>query len=117
MSDTTEIMEMQGRMEAARIFIRDNAAKCGEACQVKEYDSRLCKKLLAQKARPFIALGDSNAIAETKAQATDEYAIELDVLRQQYTEAMVIIKKNDAAEVSFRSAQSLLSFEKGLTKL
>ena len=100
-------------MEAARIYLRDNADTCGEAVQIKEYDSDRRKQLLAQKARPFVTLGDSNATSETKARALDDYAIELDKLAQQFANAIATIKKYDAAEISFKSAQSLLSYSKG----
>ena len=113
MSDLQEIMEIQSRMESARVYLRDNADKVGEAHQVKEYDSDRRKQLLARQAKPFISNGDANAVAETKARAGDAYAIELDKLADQYAAAVSTIKKYEAAEISFKSAQSLLSFTKG----
>ena len=117
MSDAHAIMEIQQRMESARVYLRDNSDKVGEAHQVKEYDSDRRKQLLARQAKPFIANGDANAVAETKARSCDTYAIELDKLADQYSAAVATIKKYDAAEISFKSAQSLLSFTKGQMQL
>jgi len=99
-------------MEAARLYLRDNADKVG-----KEYDSDRRKQLLARQAKPFVSNGDANAVAETKARSGDTYAIELDKLADQYASAVSTIKKYDSAEISFKAAQSLLSYSKGQMQL
>ena len=110
--DGHDLLAIEGRMEDARCYLRDNADSYGKAKQVREYDSDRRKQLLARFMRPFIAQGDSNAVADTKARALDEYAMKLDEQAQQYAAAETTLALYDAAEVSFKAAQSLLSLAK-----
>ncbi len=113
MSDIPEIVEIHRRLDAARAYLRDNADQYGEAKQVKEFSSDRRKQALARHKRPFIAQGDSDAVADTKGRALDAYAIELDKLAEQHKAAEQIIAKYEAASVSFDAARSLLSYSKG----
>jgi len=114
MSDIAEIAEIQQHLEAARLYLRDHADEYGNAKQVKEFSSDRRKQCLARFKRPFIAGGDSDAMADTKARALDEYALELDRLAEQHRAAERAIATYDAADVSFKAAQSLLSFSKSM---
>lgn len=115
--DATDLIAIEKRMEDARIYLRDNAGGYGNAKQVREYDSDRRKQLLAKCAKPFIANGDSNAVAETKARSGDAYAIELDKLADSYAAAETTIALYDAASVSFDAARSLLSMAKSQMQL
>lgn len=110
--DSTDLIAIEKRMEDARTYLRDHAEEYGDAKQVREYDGDRRKQLLARCAKPFIGNGDSNAVAETKARAGDAYAIELDRLADAYADAETTIAMYDAAEISFKAAQSLLSMAK-----
>jgi hypothetical protein len=105
-------MEIEKRMESARLYLRDNVGEYGTARQVVAYDSDRRKQTLAKFMRAFLNNGDSNANAETKARSQDEYALALDKLAEQYAAAETAIAKYDAAETSFKAAQSLLSLAK-----
>lgn len=112
MSDSAEIADIQRRFEAARNYLKAKADEYGEAKQVKEFSSDRRKQCLARFKRAFINNGDSDAVADTKARSMDEYAMELDKLAEQHKSAEQSIAKYDAADASFRAAQSLLSFTK-----
>ena len=110
--DAHDILNLEKRMEDARLYLRNNAANYGDAKQVREFSSDRRKQTLAKHMRPFVNNGDSCALAETKARSQDAYAVELDALAEQYGTAETTIAMYDAAEISFKAAQSLLSMAK-----
>jgi len=110
--DAQDLIQIEKRMESARAYLRDNAESYGNAKQVREFSSDRRKQTLAKHMRPFVNLGDSCALADTKARSQDGYALELDALAQQLAAAETTIALYDAAEVSFKAAQSLLSLAK-----
>ena len=110
--DGNDLIAIEKRMEDARIYLRNHATEYGNAKQVREFSGDRRKQLLARQMRPFLTVGDSNPVAETKARAGDAYAVELDKLAEQLAAAETAIAVYDAAEVSFKAAQSLLSMAK-----
>ena len=110
--DSADLAAIEQRMEDARIYLRNHAEKYGQARQIVAYDSDRRKQTLAKIMRAFINNGDSNAVAETKARSQDDYALALDKLAEQLAAAETAIALYDAAEVSFKAAQSLLSMAK-----
>lgn len=113
-ADSSDVTAIQKRLKTASAELNNPSSVSiyAQARQVISYDSDRRKNLLAKYTVKYLKQDNSAAAAEAYARADEGYQKEFEAQGEELQTAEGVIAKRHATEVSWKSAQSLLSFQR-----
>lgn len=115
-ADWTDIHALQKRMADAVSALAALADDVGMARQVQAYDSDRRKRALARAMAAPLAAGEPVSKAEAEGRASEAYAKEMLVLKNEMAAAEKITVQYDVLKIVWESCRSLLSVQKEAVK-
>lgn len=116
-TDSTEIIAIERRLQAAADKLESLVKDVAVARQIREHDSDRRKAALAKSMVTFLEAGESAAAADAKARASYVYCETMKELAAQLRSSEESIAAWDAAKTQFECSRSLLAVARELTRM